>query len=540
LDHADRLLAGGDAALRGRARRLRADVETARRLDDIRRDLRLTGDSRYDFARVDEEYQEAFADYGIDVDKPDEAAAAIRGSAIRDRLTAALDDWAMRRKDRERRVPLLTVARRADDDAQRNAVRQALIEGDVGRLAKEAAGSDLPAETAVLLAQGLSGHGRTADAVAVLRRADEQHPDDYWVNLYLAFFLAGGPSPDYAEAARFASAVRALRPDSSLAHFNLGVALHYAGRRREAMAAYRRALDLDPKDAEAQNNLGVALEEEGRTDEAADRYGRAAALRPEWASAHLNLGNACLKLGRTDDALAAYGDAVRLADDWPDARLGLGQALQAAGRFPEARTALLEGWRRCPVGSPLWWMSWPWLFEADDLATLDADFDAIARGDRRPADAREGVAFAALCHGHGRYAVAARFWEGAFADRPGLADELDETDASRRCDAARSAARAGCGAGADAAGLDAAGRARLRRQALAWLRDDLTAWAARAGDAAGRPAVREALRRRRFDPELACVRAEGALDELPMEEQAEWKKLWADSATALREADAAE
>ena len=66
-----------------------------------------------------------------------------------------------------------------------------------------------------------------------------------------------------------AAALRAVEidPDFSMAHNNLGVALHLQGRVDEAIDRYRQALHLDPKNAEAQRNLERALAEPGRTGE---------------------------------------------------------------------------------------------------------------------------------------------------------------------------------------------------------------------------------------------------------------------------------
>jgi hypothetical protein len=66
-----------------------------------------------------------------------------------------------------------------------------------------------------------------------------------------------------------------------------------------------------------------------------------------------------------------------------------------------------------------------------------------------------------------------RFYSEAFADDPKLADDLRTR---HRYNAACSAALAGCGQGADADKPDDQERARLRQQALAWLRADPAAW----------------------------------------------------------------
>jgi serine/threonine-protein kinase len=94
--------------------------------------------------------------------------------------------------------------------------------------------------------------------------------------------------------------------------------------------------------------------------------------------------------------------------------------------------------------------------------------------------------------------------------------------------AASAAALAGCGQGKDAGQLDEQERARLRRQALAWLQADLLAWRQQLekGPRAARPAIVQQLQRWQRDTDLACVRNPEALARLPQTERSEWQKLW--------------
>ena len=70
-------------------------------------------------------------------------------------------------------------------------------------------------------------------------------------------------------------------------------------------------------------------------------------------------------------------------------------------------------------------------------------------------------------------------------------------------------------------------RARLRGQALDWLKADLTAWGKLAeGPAEQRLRVRQTLTRWRADPDLTGVRDKDALAQLPEDERAKWQELW--------------
>src|SRR5262249_26237474 len=126
----------------------------------------------------------------------------------------------------------------------------------------------------------------------------------------------------------------------------------------------------------------------------------------------------------------------------------------------------------------------------------------------------------------------------AFAADPKLADDLE---ASHRFRGACSAALAGCGRGGEeAARLDEAARADLRRQAHAWLRADLTLCSRplREGAPPLRAGLREMFHGWQADPSLAGVRDAGALAALPAAERAGWVKLWTDvAATRARARD---
>ena len=125
------------------------------------------------------------------------------------------------------------------------------------------------------------------------------------------------------------------------------------------------------------------------------------------------------------------------------------------------------------------------------------------------------------------------------ADLPRLADEPRN---GFRYNAACAAALAGCGRGRDADQLGEQERARWRRQAPAWLRQDLTWWGERL-DHAGAEAsaqVRDRLRHWQGDPDLAGVRANDAVVGLPDEERQRCEQLWSDVGALLRRVSAPE
>ena len=157
---------------------------------------------------------------------------------------------------------------------------------------------------------------------------------------------------------------------------------------------------------------------------------------------------------------------------------------------------------------------------------------AFLDGKHHPRDNDERLALLGACQFMNRTRAMARLYAEAFGAAPSLADDLG---AGHRFNAARAAAQAGCGHGADATGLGDEDRARWREQARQWLRADLAARARAidAGPTATRAAVRLALTRWRNEPDLACVRDPGELDRLAADEQKEYLALWAEVAAVL-------
>jgi tetratricopeptide (TPR) repeat protein len=69
----------------------------------------------------------------------------------------------------------------------------------------------------------------------------------------------------------------------------LGNALVQTGRALEAVAHYKRALQIDPNSVDAHNNLGAALGQMGRISEAIEQVKAALRIKPNYIDARHNL-----------------------------------------------------------------------------------------------------------------------------------------------------------------------------------------------------------------------------------------------------------
>jgi hypothetical protein len=166
---------------------------------------------------------------------------------------------------------------------------------------------------------------------------------------------------------------------------------------------------------------------------------------------------------------------------------------------------------------------------------LDGRLCGFLIGATTPASSSERIELAQLCLYKQLNRAAVRFFEEGFAGQPGLAEDLRS---SNRYDAACAAALAAAGQGKDADKLESKERARLRRQALDWLRANLAQWIKQMAN--GSPEVhsriQETLAHCQKDRDLASVRGDAALAKLPDDEQLGWRQLWADVEKTLARA----
>ncbi|MFM6885485.1 MAG: tetratricopeptide repeat protein, partial [Dolichospermum sp.] len=130
-----------------------------------------------------------------------------------------------------------------------------------------------------------------------------------------------------------------LDPKDATAYYNLGNALIGQKKLDEAVAAYQKAIELDPKDATAYNNLGIALRGQKKLDEAVAAYQKAIELDPKNATAYYNLGNALRGQKKLDEAVAAFQKAIELDPKDATAYYNLGIALSDQKKLDEAVAA---------------------------------------------------------------------------------------------------------------------------------------------------------------------------------------------------------
>ena len=181
---------------------------------------------------------------------------------------------------------------------------------------------------------------------------------------------------------------RAVKEDPKNPYFQKGLGLAYSAKRqwKDAIAAFRKALELNPYYVDVRNdlaaaligsgdreagkkeflaafaeptnptpeisarNLGEAYLEEKNYVDAVSWFRTSLSRNKAYPDPYLGIAEALIATGRLDEAVAQLEAGVQEVPEDPGLVLALGRAYFKAGRFAEARTRLEEAVRKDPAG----------------------------------------------------------------------------------------------------------------------------------------------------------------------------------------------
>ena len=154
----------------------------------------------------------------------------------------------------------------------------------------------------------MTTHGvEGVDARALLLNAQQNYPEDFWINFQLGFILLELRPRD---AVGYFRAAVASRPDSSQARIMLGRALHDAGDTDAAIVAFRRAISLPSSNGAGARDLARALAPRGGLEEARAVWEKALEAAPPDHDPWLGYAQLCAFLGNEDAYLRARKDLL--------------------------------------------------------------------------------------------------------------------------------------------------------------------------------------------------------------------------------------
>ncbi|WP_298819272.1 tetratricopeptide repeat protein [Chloroflexus sp.] len=199
-----------------------------------------------------------------------------------------------------------------------------------------------------LLARAYLAGNRVEAAAQTARRAIEQtanRADSEAIaartNALLTMAEIARRRNDETAADEFYRQAIATDPRSVAAHIGLGELTAGQGNWGVALGYFETAVNLPGGETNptAQFWLGEALLRNGQLARAMAAYQRALELQPQYPGALLGLAQTQYALGRADEALETVDQALRQESNFAEAHLFRGKLLQEAGRFNEARAA---------------------------------------------------------------------------------------------------------------------------------------------------------------------------------------------------------
>jgi len=192
-------------------------------------------------------------------------------------------------------------------------------------------------ENHMLLGQLFSakGQGKKAEAEFEAARAIEPSSEEVVLNLARL----------YAENADAASQIKLIESipaadRSSRMEAVLGNAYEQDKKLKEAIAAYRRAIELEPDDTRLVEALGQALSQDEQFDEALKAFHHLAELDPDNFNALIRQGELLRRMGRYDEALKTVREARKKDPKSLDAGYNEGLLLDVLGHYDEAAKVL--------------------------------------------------------------------------------------------------------------------------------------------------------------------------------------------------------
>lgn len=180
--------------------------------------------------------------------------------------------------------------------------------------------------------------GKPDESIGAYRKSVAAKPDVFESNLNLGLQLAKTGQPD---AEQFLRAATTLKPT---AHIDEGHARAWESlahlladtKPEDAIDAYKKAAELQPRDAEPHLAGGALLEKENRFADAEAEYRQALAIDQKSSDALIGLSNIYMRGQRYADAEEFLHKLVVLQPDNAAAHMQLGRVMAAAGHNEEA------------------------------------------------------------------------------------------------------------------------------------------------------------------------------------------------------------
>jgi protein O-mannosyl-transferase len=163
------------------------------------------------------------------------------------------------------------------------------------------------------------------NSIDLFAHAAESVPDNY-----IAYRILGieyGKKGDFIAAAENLRRAINIEPYDAEAYYAMGITLTNQQKYNDATYFYMQAINLNPRNANAYYNYGVSLAYLGQYESAIEMYRKALVISPGMEGAKANIGAALYKLGRNREAVLYLQEVLKMEPENQTVRSILGNAL---------------------------------------------------------------------------------------------------------------------------------------------------------------------------------------------------------------------
>ncbi len=255
---------------------------------------------------------------------------------IREAVAAAQDQVTKNPDDFEAHALLGKVYLRSLGDMQ-SAQSGQMLQLAIGEYEKLAALKPDDIETHLLLGQlyGLNHDSAKAEAQFKLAQGIDANSEEVALNMARLYSEQGDPK-------RAADVLNGIPVDdrSPRIEFALGASYEQMKKNKDAVAAYHRALDLEPDNLDTERALANALSNDGQLDEALKVLQGIVAAEPQDGQSQIHISDIQRRQGHYEDALKTLQKAKPLAPDSLELTYNEALIYDSLGRYDEAIAVL--------------------------------------------------------------------------------------------------------------------------------------------------------------------------------------------------------
>ncbi len=198
-------------------------------------------------------------------------------------------------------------------------------------------------------------------------------PGDWHVDVYLngqkeftEYFSISEGQPTAASGKQ--PSAPAIEQSEAVSWLNQGIALGNLGKYDEAVQAFDKAIEINPKNGVGWYLKGAALDRQGEFDEALGAIDKAIEINPQDSDAWYIKGMVLQDLDKFDEAMQAYDNSTQINPQNADAWYSKGEALFWREKYDEAVQAIDEVIKIDPQDAGAWYLK---SLALDDLGKHD-------------------------------------------------------------------------------------------------------------------------------------------------------------------------